>query len=281
MTKVCTKCGIAKEATFNNFKKAKKGKLGLYSKCKECEKEYREKNKEKLKQWFEENSEKVKEQKKQYYKENVEKLKQYKDDWRQQNKDRIKEYGKNYYIENLEIIKEKGKQYNVENCEKLRELHKNYRLRNIEKCKEKEKIYRERDRQKRRDYANCHSAEYRKNHLINYRIYGQNRRTRKKELLDNYSEEMWNATLKYFNNKCAYCGEEKPLQQDHFIALAKSGEYTHNNIVTACKNCNTSKNDADFFEWYKRQPFYNKKREKRILKFLNYNGTIQQLSLII
>jgi 5-methylcytosine-specific restriction endonuclease McrA len=89
--------------------------------------------------------------------------------------------------------------------------------------------------------------------------------------------------LETFDNKCAYCGKEKPLAQDHFVPLSKGGEYTNNNIICSCKSCNSSKSDKDFFEWYPEQLFYSKEREAKILKYLNYDKKTQtqQLALII
>lgn len=56
------------------------------------------------------------------------------------------------------------------------------------------------------------------------------------------------------------------LTQDHFLPLSKGGEYTVNNIIPACKNCNCSKQDKDFSEWYSKQEFYRKERELKILE---------------
>ena len=49
--KKCTKCGEIKLATSDNFNKNKKGKYGLRSRCKECVKQYRENNKDKIKEY--------------------------------------------------------------------------------------------------------------------------------------------------------------------------------------------------------------------------------------
>lgn len=76
------------------------------------------------------------------------------------------------------------------------------------------------------------------------------------------SKQLWTTTTyrgwensaqqikKYFNNRCAYCGKELPLQQDHFIALSKGGEYSKNNIVPSCQSCNGSKGAKEFETWY-------------------------------
>ena len=41
--------------------------------------------------------------------------------------------------------------------------------------------------------------------------------------------------------KCQYCGTEKELTIDHLIPKAKGGKTSWNNLVTACKSCNSKK----------------------------------------
>lgn len=104
----------------------------------------------------------------------------------------------------------------------------------------------------------------------------KHRRTAKKlGLLATFNFSQWVECQKTFDNKCAYCGREEPLTQDHFIALSKRGKYTKNNILPVCHTCNSNKRDLDFFEWYPQQKFYNKKREQKILKYLNYKNGFQ------
>jgi 5-methylcytosine-specific restriction endonuclease McrA len=91
----------------------------------------------------------------------------------------------------------------------------------------------------------------------------------------------WEEIKRHFGHKCAYCGKKRPLQREHFIPLSKGGEYTHNNIIPACAECNWSKLDRDFNEWYPAQPFYSEARERRILRYLNYDGNMQQLRLLV
>lgn len=108
------------------------------------------------------------------------------------------------------------------------------------------------------------------------------RKAIKKNLLCNFTIEQWEKCKEYFNNRCAYCGAEMPLTQDHFIALSKGGEYTSNNIIPSCQRCNSSKSNKDFFEWYPKSKYYSKEKEEKILKYLHYNkNKIQQLKLNI
>ena len=41
--------------------------------------------------------------------------------------------------------------------------------------------------------------------------------------------------------KCQYCGTEKELTLDHLIPKARGGKTSWNNLVTACKSCNSKK----------------------------------------
>jgi len=112
-------------------------------------------------------------------------------------------------------------------------------------------------------------------------IICQRRRSRKEQLLNTFTIQQWEATKLYFNNSCAYCGKDLPLEQEHFIALTKGGEYTTNNIIACCRSCNSSKSNKDFFSWYPKYKYYNKKRETKILKYLSYKDNVQQLALTL
>lgn len=100
----------------------------------------------------------------------------------------------------------------------------------------------------------------------------QIRNARKRNLKRDLTPLEWEEAKNYFENECCYCGiKETRLAQEHFIALSKGGDYTRNNIVPACTSCNSSKKDSDFFEWYPKQLFYNKNRERKILEYLKYS----------
>lgn len=125
-----------------------------------------------------------------------------------------------------------------------------------------------------RFYSSCKQCTRKKlkhkNHI--FAIKEQKRKALKKSLPHNLTAEQWKAIKKEFNNQCCYCGKkDKKLTQEHFIPLTKGGEYTINNIIPACKSCNSSKNNKDFFDWYPKQPFYSKEREQKILDYLGYN----------
>jgi 5-methylcytosine-specific restriction endonuclease McrA len=72
-----------------------------------------------------------------------------------------------------------------------------------------------------------------------------------------------------FGNVCAYCGcRPEKLTQDHFLPVAYGGPHCLGNIVPACGSCNSSKNDSDPLEWYRRKAFYKEERWAKIVRIL-------------
>ena len=62
------------------------------------------------------------------------------------------------------------------------------------------------------------------------------------------------AALKTAWGGCAYCGvTDKPLQRDCVLALSRGGRYTLDNIVPACRSCNTSKCNDEVTGWLRRK----------------------------
>lgn len=253
--KRCSKCREAFPKTNEYFGACKQNVDGLEGQCKSCvaiyQKKYRNKNKDVLL-----------EKKKLYYLENKEIILEKVNEYQCKNADAVTKRKGLHYKKNRDRILLAAKHYYNENKENIIKYHKKYNFKNRKiisgKCK-----------------------EYQRKHLDGSRIRNHNRRARILNLQYTLTVRQWKDIKQYFNNKCAYCGKEKILTQDHFIAVNNGGEYTHNNIIPACKSCNCSKKDHDFFVWYPRQSFYSKKRERKILNYLHYdNNHQQQLSLV-
>ena len=276
--KVCTKC--KRELTLDNFTKEKHGKYGVASQCKDCiNKKYHERkiekgiiiipckvikicskckkklsldnfykncgnkdglatlckecNSEQGKKYFKENKDKVDIRNKKYYEENKDKVLKY----NEENKNKIAIRAKKYHEENKDKTAIFWKKYYEENKDKIAITMKKYRIENKDKM----------------------------------RISVQNRRARKNLLPSTLTLEQWEATKQYFNNRCCYCNEEKPLAQEHVIPVAKGGSYSQENIVPACQSCNSSKGTKSFHSWYKLYKSYSKEREDKILEYLEIN----------
>lgn len=90
--KTCTKCEIEKE--LDQFSKGKGTKDGLQYWCKECIKEYRHDNKERLmerqKEYNKKNKERIVDHKKEYYKNNKDERDAYSKRYRKNNKNKIR-----------------------------------------------------------------------------------------------------------------------------------------------------------------------------------------------
>ena len=67
------------------------------------------------------------------------------------------------------------------------------------------------------------------------------------------SDEQWTA-LKDAWGGCAYCGASATaLQRDCVLPLSRGGRYTLDNIVPACRSCNTSKCNDEVTGWLRRK----------------------------
>lgn len=52
---------------------------------------------------------------------------------------------------------------------------------------------------------------------------------------------------------CVYCGNEQDIGFDHIKAITKGGNNNFNNLVVACKKCNSSKGNKNVLKWLKEQ----------------------------
>jgi len=63
--------------------------------------------------------------------------------------------------------------------------------------------------------------------------------------------------------KCGYCGEDA-TSLDHIIPRFRSGSSNRNNLIPACRRCNTNKASSKMEEWYEQQEFFTQARMDRI-----------------
>jgi len=249
--KKCSKCGKELPETKEYFTTSNSCKGGISGTCKNCTSEYN-------KQYRKNNPDKVTELVKRWHKNNPDKLAKNFKRWQKTHPDKTSEISRLWRIENPEY----GKKYRDDHKDKAIEYQSRWRISNKEKFAELVSKWQKNNKEKRKTY----SERY---------------RTKKLKLPATLTQNQWESITHDFGYSCAYCGKEKPLVQEHFIALSKGGEYTHNNIIPACKNCNSSKGAKDFLEWFRGFKHYDKKREENILNYLNYdkNG-YQQLALL-
>ena len=96
------------------------------------------------KEWREDNKDKMKEYHKEYYVSNIDKITEKSKEYREQNKDKIKEYRE----QNKDKLNEHMKEYREQNKNKLKEKAKEYHEANKDKINERKREYREKHRDK-------------------------------------------------------------------------------------------------------------------------------------
>ena len=55
------------------------------------------------------------------------------------------------------------------------------------------------------------------------------------------------------DNACVYCEATEDLTLDHVIPLAGGGAHSEDNLVVACRRCNSSKNATPLAEWLEKK----------------------------
>jgi hypothetical protein len=80
--------------------------------------------------------------------------------------------------------------------------------------------------------------------------------------------------------ECVFCGSQEHLSTDHLIPKARGGDDSADNLVLACRTCNSSRGDKGVFEWLglKKKDTLHRlvagKYLKQLLKIHERQGTI-------
>lgn len=201
---------------------------------KEYNKKYRKENKEYLSAKRRENYKKNK---------NTE-LKKNKE-WKENNKEYLKEYNKNYRNRNREYRLKSMRQWREKNKKKILEYSKGYREINPKKIKRNIKRWRVMNKEYILRYRRMWSKTE-KGKAAKQRDYSR-RRNGIGGVINNLTADEWIEILKEYKFRCAYCGKEFNLfdkaTKDHVIPISKGGDNTKENIVPACKSCNSKKHN--------------------------------------
>lgn len=119
--KVCTKCKLNKP--LSDYANCKRGRYNKQPKCKNCNKSYREDNRDKiiiyLNNYYQENKEDLIIKNNQRVQDNYESVQEYKKKWYLENKEEITEKAKIRYENNKEGIQQYKKEYYLINRERL------------------------------------------------------------------------------------------------------------------------------------------------------------------
>ena len=67
--------------------------------------------------------------------------------------------------------------------------------------------------------------------------------------------------------KCGYCGETA-TSLDHIIPRFKSGSSNRNNLIPACRRCNSNKASSNMEDWYQHQEFFSETKLQKIKNWM-------------
>lgn len=78
----------------------------------------------------------------------------------------------------------------------------------------------------------------------------ERRRARLAQVLCTLTKAQWEAVLDLYGHRCAYCGRaDVKLTKDHILPISRGGPHTRENVVPACKPCNSRKQARTPEEW--------------------------------
>lgn len=168
---------------------------------------------ERYKQWAFTHPDKIKEYRKKHYQNHKKQILEENKQWCQDHKEHRKDYCKQYHLDHKKERNEYGEQWRLINREKI--------------CK----------RQKQYLQTKAGKANNQRGH--------SKRKAREKNIINTLTAEEWIDILKKYKFRCAYCGKEFTLfdreTRDHVIPISKGGDNIKENIVPACKSCNSKK----------------------------------------
>lgn len=135
------------------------------------------------------------------------------------------------------------------NPDRVKEIQRRYQERHPERVAAWKRKYTERNRDKH--YAAV--AKWRRANPEAGRTVSQRYAARKRNLPSTLTTKQWLSCLEYWNHTCAYCGAQQSfwhvLEQEHHVPVSTGGGYTADNIVPACKSCNSRKLDRVASDW--------------------------------
>jgi len=167
--------------------------------------------------------------------------KEYIEQWRKENIEHWKEYNKIYYQENKEKELERNKRWQKANKENRKNYSKEWKENNPEYKKQWQKNNKDKFIEYEKKYMKTEKGK------ANNQRGRYKRRAKMKTIINTLISQEWLDILERYNYKCAYCGcefDENTLPtRDHIIPISRGGDNVKENIVPACKSCNSKKHN--------------------------------------
>lgn len=156
-----------------------------------------------------------------------------------------REKSRRYYVRHQDELRAKCLAYRNAHIDERISYNRAYRASNLERLRETSRVRMARLRRANPEKARAYDRLRWRDNIANRRqkqgVWGQVYLARKRSLPATLSTDEWEAIKAAYRHRCAYCGERKKLTQDHVKPVSENGPYTRDNIVPACKSCNSSK----------------------------------------
>ena len=232
--KKCSKCGEILH--ISRFHKDKNGKYKTRPNCKECSRKYQ-------KEYNKNNKEKISNRNKKGYEKNKNNILKHQKEYNKNNKEKISKRQKIWYEENKDDILKRSKERYEKNKDSIIEKQKEY------------------------------NKKWAKNNPEKILNRNNKRRNKEENQGNGITKEQWLEIMNFFDWKCAYSGERLTKDTrsiDHIVPLNSNGDNMIWNMVPMKLNYNSSKQDKDMLEWYRKQDFYDPKRLAKIYEWQEY-----------
>lgn len=176
-------------------------------------------------------------------------------------RERKKAYAKEYYQNHKENWPKTKHHYSKEAYRKEHPINIKYceecnkpigrfpKTKKCGNCRQREKYESDPEYRKKinnRNINNNHKESYK----AKKRLAVIKRRTQVANLEFTLTKEEWEKILEKFKYRCAYCRKEGKLEMDHVIPISKGGPTTKENIVPACRSCNSKKGNRIGIIWH-------------------------------
>ena len=163
-----------------------------------------------------------------------------------------------YFHQWHETHPEYGRQWAEANPERKQELNRQWREENPEHKAEYDSKWREANPGYFRQWHEAHpeyNRQWAEANPERVRETGRRRRARKANATIGPVDEA--AIYERDGYACVYCGSGEDLTLDHIVPLAHGGMHCEDNLVVACRSCNSSKGATSLEDWLQTQPQAN------------------------
>lgn len=180
---------------------------------------------------------------------------EYGKEYRQKNREIINLKARIKRQENPELVRQNAREYREQNKERMNKHRKEWYNKNLVKVIGYSRKYGETHREKRRDWRLKNKEIIVKKYKEFYNsekgtLWALRKRLTKYGMETHSNLKVGDITkIKQKYPICVYCGSKKNLTLEHIMPIRKHGNHNRENIVIACKYCNSSKNDLLLNEW--------------------------------